>query len=165
MAKDLNKVQIIGRLGADPEMKFLATGKAVTNFTVACGRQWTTDGEKHEETEWFRVVAWDKLGEICNQYLTKGARVYIEGRQRTEKYTDREGIERFTVKLIASDMIMLDTKKAERHDDEGDDAPDDAPAAPPPPRTAPAHRAPVASARAVSRNQPQPIESDDDIPF
>ena len=77
--KDLNKVQLTGNLGGDPEMRYTPQGSAVTTFSVASGRTWRDrDGSQHEATEWFRIVAWDKLGEICNQYLTKGTRVYIE---------------------------------------------------------------------------------------
>ena len=80
MAKDLNKVMLTGYLGADPEMRYTPQGSAVTTFRVASGRTWkSADGTQHDDTEWFRIVAWDKLGEICNQYLTKGRQIYIEG--------------------------------------------------------------------------------------
>ena len=110
MAKDLNKVMLTGYLGADPEMRYTPQGSAVTTFRVASGRSWkSSDGSQHEETEWFRCVAWDKLGEICNQYLTKGTRVYVEGRLRTNKWQDKEtGQDRYSTEVIASDMIMLD---------------------------------------------------------
>lgn len=180
MAKDLNKVQLTGHLGADPEMRYTAQGSAVTTFRVASNRSWKDrEGGAHEETEWFRVVAWDKLGEICNQYLTKGTRVYVEGRLQTRKWTDREGQERYTTEVIAQDMIIL-SARGERGavpEIEGDfDEPEEAPAAPA--RRAPAApstgnggRSPAAAApsrtpaRGGARNQPQPIESDDDIPF
>ncbi len=176
MAKDLNKVQLTGHLGADPEMRYTAQGSAVTTFRVASNRTWRDkDGTPHEETEWFRIVAWDKLGEICNQYLTKGTRVYIEGRLQTRKWTDRDGQERYTTEVIAQDMIIL-SAKGERgpvpdHEPSYDE-PVDEPvrrASPPPaaaPRPAsngPAAR-PATSGRAPARNQPQPID-DEDIPF
>ncbi len=111
MAKDLNKVMITGRLGADPEMRYTPQGSAVTTFNVASGRTWkSNDGTSHDDTEWFRVVAWDKLGEICNQYLTKGTRVYVEGRLQTRKYQDRDGQPRTAVELIATDMIILSSR-------------------------------------------------------
>jgi single-strand DNA-binding protein len=182
MAKDLNKVQFTGHLGGDPEMRYTAQGSAVTNFRVASNRSWKDrDGGAHEDTEWFRVVAWDKLGEICNQYLTKGTRVYIEGRLQTRKYTDRDGQERYVSEVIAQDMIILSSRgergavpdtDADSYEDH-----DDAPVAPAPARRTPApasaapSRAPAAAApsrapaRGAGRNQPQPIESDDDIPF
>ena len=84
MSKDLNKVQLTGRLGKDPETKYTAQGNAVTQFTVASNRSWkTAEGDARDDTEWFTVVAWNKLGEICAQYLRKGSRVYIEGRLQT----------------------------------------------------------------------------------
>ena len=153
MAKDLNKVQLTGYLGADPDMRYTDQGSAVTTFRVASGRTWKDrDGNKHDDTEWFRVVAWDKLGEICNQYLNKGTRVYVEGRLQTRKWTDRDGQERYTTEVIAQDMIILSS----RGDREAimDEEPEEALAKP----AAPAKRLP-------SRNVPQPIESDDDIPF
>ncbi|MEI8166266.1 MAG: single-stranded DNA-binding protein [Chloroflexales bacterium] len=168
MARDLNKVQVIGRLGGDPEMRYTASGAAVTSFNVAAGRAWKdANGTPRDETEWFRCVAWDKLGEICNQYLTKGARVYVEGRLKTEKYTDKDGVERYSTKVILHDMIMLDSRRDAAPEIGDDDAPALNEEAPPP---AAAHRPVQAGPRrtgppAVSRNQPQPITSDDDIPF
>src|SRR5918912_4587419 len=86
MAKDLNKVVVIGHLGVDPELHSTQQGTLVATFRVAASRTWTdAAGTRQEETEWFRVVAWEKLGEICNQYLQKGARVYVEGRLQTRK--------------------------------------------------------------------------------
>ena len=169
MSKDLNKVQIIGRLGADPEMKYTPQGSAVTTFSVASGRAWKdTNGQKREETEWFRCVAWDKLAEICNQYLSKGARMYVEGRLKTRKYTDRDGIERYITEVVMIDMIMLDGRSGaagQGHDDEifGDDDEPPPPAAPARPFTG---AKPRTSAPPPLRNQPQPISSDlDEIPF
>ena len=113
MAKDLNKVMIIGRLGKDPEMRYTPGGSPVTTFSVAAGRQWKdADGETHEDTEWFRVVAWNKLAEICHQWLIKGSRVYIEGRMQTRQWQDQEGQTRYRTEVIASDMIMLDGRSA-----------------------------------------------------
>ena len=112
MARGLNKVQIIGNLGADPEMRFTPSGSAVTNFRVAVNRtRRGPDGNNVDETEWFRVVAWDspnyKLAEICDKYLRKGQSVYVEGRLQSRKYTDRDGVERTTVEIVANEMIML----------------------------------------------------------
>lgn len=120
MARDLNKVMLTGYLGADPEMRFTPQGSPVTTFSVASGRSWrSTDGTQHDATEWFRVVAWEKLAEICNQYLTKGTRVYVEGRLQTRKYTDREGQERYSTEVIATDMIILSSKRGEDGGDDG----------------------------------------------
>jgi single-strand DNA-binding protein len=111
MAKDLNKVMIIGRLGKDPEMRYTASGSPVTTFSVAAGRQWKDgNGEAREETEWFNVVTWNKLAEICNDHLRKASRVYIEGRLQTRQWQDQEGQTRYRTEVIASDMIMLDNK-------------------------------------------------------
>jgi single-strand DNA-binding protein len=111
MAKGLNKVQVIGYLGGDPDMRYTTSGSAVANFSIAVSRSWKDkSGQQNEETEWFRIVAWDKLGEICNEYLAKGSRVYIEGRLATRKWTDKEGNDRYTTEVVASDMIMLDSR-------------------------------------------------------
>jgi single-strand DNA-binding protein len=111
LGKDLNKVMLTGHLGQDPELRYTPQGSAVCTFRVAAGRTWTNSaGEKQEDTEWFRVVAWDKLGEICNQWLHKGDRVYIEGRLQTRKWTSEDGQDRWSTEVVASDMIMLTTK-------------------------------------------------------
>ena len=141
MAKDLNKVQLIGRLGADPELRYTQAGKAVTSFSVATGRSWKDgNGETQEATEWHRVIAWEKLGEICNEYLRKGSKVYIEGRLQTRKWEDKEGNDRWTTEIIANDMIMLDSKRDSGYQDE------------------------ERSAERPRRNVPEPID-DSDIPF
>lgn len=111
MAKDLNKVQFTGYLGADPEMRCTEQGGAVTTFRVASNRQVGSREERREETEWFGVVAWDKLGEICNQYLTKGTRVYIEGRLQTRTWIDRDGQKRYTTEVVAQDMLILSARE------------------------------------------------------
>ena len=102
MAKDLNKVMLTGRLGADPEMRYTPQGTAVTTFRVASNRSWnSSDGTAHDDTEWFRIVAWEKLGEICNQYLQKGTRVYVEGRLQTRKWQDKDtGQDRYLTEVV-----------------------------------------------------------------
>ncbi len=112
MAGGLNKVQIISNLGADPEMRALPSGGGVTNFRVAVGRNRRgADGAMVDETEWFRVVAFDsggyKLAEICHQFLRKGQKVYVEGRLQSRTYTDKDGVERTSVEIIAGEMLML----------------------------------------------------------
>jgi single-strand DNA-binding protein len=115
MSRGLNKVMIIGNLGQDPEMRYTPSGKPLTKFQMAANRSWTSsDGEKKTETEWFTVVAWGKLAEICNQYLTKGKQVYIEGRLHTRHWKDEEGISRSTVEVVAQEMIMLDGKPSDQ---------------------------------------------------
>jgi single-strand DNA-binding protein len=112
MARDLNKVQMTGRLGADPEMRYTPQGHAVTTFRAASNRSWrTAEGEAHEDTEWFRVVAWNKLAEICNQWLSKGSRVYVEGRMQTRQWQDQEGQTRYQTEVIAIDIIILDSRR------------------------------------------------------
>nr|MBA3470024.1 single-stranded DNA-binding protein [Herpetosiphonaceae bacterium] len=162
MAKDLNKVQLTGRLGADPEMRFTPQGSAVTTFRVASNRSWkTTEGEQKEDTEWFSIVAWNKLAEICNQYLAKGSRVYIEGRSQTRSWEDTaSGQTRYKTEIIANDMIILDGRRdgvayngaAEDVDDSWDSAPEPTQAPAPAPRRQPAPAAaPVSAAPAPAR--------------
>ncbi|CCF82777.1 single-stranded DNA-binding protein [Nitrolancea hollandica] len=107
--RDLNKIQIIGNLGRDPEMRYTPGGTPVTEFSVAVNRppRRGQDGQATEETDWFRVVCWDKLAEITDQYLKKGSRVYIEGRLQIRKYTGNDGVDRTSVEIIARDMLML----------------------------------------------------------
>lgn len=105
----LNKIMIIGNVGTDPEMRFTPTGNSVTSFRVATSRMYTaSDGERKQETEWFTVVAWKKLAESCNQFLTKGQRVYVEGNVRTRNWEGRDGQKRTTVEVIANRVLFLD---------------------------------------------------------
>lgn len=106
--RSLNKVQLIGNLTRDPELRYTPQGTAVCTFSVATNRQWTTDsGEKKEDAEFHRIVAWSKLAEICSQMLNKGVRVYVEGRLQTRNWTGQDGNERTTTEIVASDMITL----------------------------------------------------------
>ena len=110
--KSLNKVQLIGNLTKDPELKYTPTGVAVATFTVATNRSWTTDtGEKKDEADFNRVVAWNKLAEICGQLLKKGRKVYVEGRLSTRSYQDKDGQTRYVTEVVISDMILLDSKR------------------------------------------------------
>jgi single-strand DNA-binding protein len=112
MARGLNKVMIIGNLGRDPEMKYTQTGTPVTQFSVAVSRsRKSPDGQQIDETEWFRVVAWERLAETCNEYLRKGSKVYIEGRLQTRKWTGQDGQERTTVEVVANEMLLLDPRQ------------------------------------------------------
>jgi len=107
----LNKVQIIGNLGADPEMRFTANGQAVSTFNVAVNRRYQTrDGERREETEWVRCVAWAKLAELVSQYVTKGSQIYVEGRMQTRQWEDKEGQRRYTTEVVANDVQFLDRR-------------------------------------------------------
>jgi single-strand DNA-binding protein len=126
MARGLNKVLIIGRVGRDPEMRYTPSGRPVTTFSVGTSRTWTTaDGERRTETEWFNVVAWSSLAEICKQYLTKDRLVYIEGRLQTRHWEDQEGNKHSATEIVASEMIVLEerreTNQAASEYDEGDE--------------------------------------------
>jgi single-strand DNA-binding protein len=106
----MNKMLVIGNLGGDPEMRYTPSGQAVTNFTVATNRKYTAaDGESKEETEWFRVSAWGRLAETCNQYLAKGRKVYVEGRLRSRSYETRDGQTRFENEIVANDVRFIGT--------------------------------------------------------
>ncbi|MFH1006485.1 MAG: single-stranded DNA-binding protein [Candidatus Latescibacterota bacterium] len=111
MAKGtVNKAILIGRLGADPELKYTPSGSAVVNFTMATDESWKdASGAKQERTEWHRIVAWRKLAEICGEYLKKGSRVYIEGQLQTRSW-EQDGVKRYTTEIVARDMQMLDAK-------------------------------------------------------
>lgn len=109
----LNRIFLIGNLGKDPVMAFTQEGKAYTRFTLAVNRyRGKEGGERQEETEWFNIVAWDRLGEICGNYLHKGSKVFIEGRMQSRKYNDNSGAERTIWEVVANDMRMLDPKQS-----------------------------------------------------
>ncbi|RMG89391.1 MAG: single-stranded DNA-binding protein [Chloroflexi bacterium] len=127
MARGLNKVMIIGHVGREPEMRYTPSGRPVTSFSVATSRTWTTaDGERREETEWFNVVAWGTLAEICKTHLTKGQQVYVEGRLQTRGWEDENGKKHFRTELVANEMILLGDRR-NAYDDypEDSDNPED----------------------------------------
>ena len=105
----INKVILIGRLGSDPEVRYTPSGVAVANFNIATSEEWKDkdSGEKKERTEWHRIVAWRRLGEICGEYLSKGKQVYVEGRLQTRDWEDRDGNKRYTTEIVASDVQFL----------------------------------------------------------
>src|SRR5204862_5642660 len=109
MAKSVNKVILVGRLGRDPELKYTSGGTPFCRFSMATDDSWTDkgSGERSERTEWHNIVVWDKLAEICNNYLTKGRLVYIEGSLQTREWDDKEGVKRKTTEVRARDMVML----------------------------------------------------------
>ena len=128
----LNKVMIIGNLGADPEMRYMADGTALTTFRVASTRNFSSaDGERKEETEWFSVTAWRKLAEQCSQFLQKGRRVYVEGRLKTRSWDTPEGEKRYRTEVVADQVLFLDRAGAapfsEQHESVGDLEPEDIP--------------------------------------
>ena len=108
MSRGLNKAMIIGHLGRDPEMRYTPSGRPVTTFSVACNRSWSTaDGEHHTETEWFNIVAWGSLAEVCKEHLAKGQQVYVEGRLQTRRWEDSKGCEHTSIEIVANEMMML----------------------------------------------------------
>ena len=113
MARSLNKVQLIGNLTRDPELRYTSQGTAVCSFGLATNRAWTADdGVKHEEAEFHRIVAWNKLAELCAQLLFKGRKTYVEGRLQTRQWTGQDGNQRQTTEIVISDMIILDSRQA-----------------------------------------------------
>ncbi|MDX3775019.1 single-stranded DNA-binding protein [Chromatiaceae bacterium AAb-1] len=112
MARGINKVILIGNLGNDPEVRYMPQGGAVANITVATSESWTdkATNERKEQTEWHRVVIYQRLAEIAGEYLRKGSKVYIEGRLKTRKWQDQQGVERYTTEIVANDLQMLDSR-------------------------------------------------------
>ena len=112
MARSLNRVQLIGNLTRDPELRYTPSGTAVCSFSIATNRNWTTDtGEKKDEVEFHRIVAWAKLAELCSQFLTKGRKVFGEGRLQTRSWTAQDGTQKQTTEIVISDMILLDPRR------------------------------------------------------
>lgn len=108
MARDLNKVQLTGRLGADPTLRRTSQGSLISTFRIASNRSWrSSSGAAHEETEWVHVVAWDQLADLCQSSLSKGAHIYIEGRLKTRQWAEADGRQRMTTEVIASEIILL----------------------------------------------------------
>jgi len=112
-SRSLNKVQLIGNLTRDPELRYTPQGTAVCTFGLATNRAWTTEaGEKREETEFHRIVAWNKLAELCSQLLFKGRRVFVEGRLQTRSWVGQDGNQRQVTEIVIEDMIILDSRRA-----------------------------------------------------
>jgi len=106
----INKAILIGNLGGNPEVRYTQTGTAVTSFNLATTETWVKDNKKEEKTEWHRIVAFGRLGEICGEYLSKGSKVYIEGRIQTRQWDDKDGNKRYTTEIVAREMKMLSPK-------------------------------------------------------
>ncbi|HIE25619.1 MAG TPA: single-stranded DNA-binding protein [Anaerolineales bacterium] len=109
----LNRVQLMGNLGQDPEAHFTPTGKQVVKFSLAVSNRWKKEGEVQEHTEWINIEAWGRLAEICNEYLHKGSLVFVEGRIKTDKYQDDNDVTRYFTKVVINQMQMLDKKPAD----------------------------------------------------
>lgn len=114
-SRGVNKVIIVGNLGNDPEVKYTASGSAITNITVATSESWKDkqSGEKKESTEWHKVSFFGRLAEIAGEYLRKGSKVYVEGSLRTRKWQDQQGVERYTTEIVAEEMQMLDGRSGD----------------------------------------------------
>lgn len=126
MARGLNKVMIIGSLGRDPELRYTPSGRPVASFSVATSRTWTSsEGERREETEWFNVVAWGNLAEICKTHLNKGQQVYVEGRLQTRGWEDDNGTRHYRTELVANEMILLGDRRNVHDFDNSDDTDED----------------------------------------
>ncbi|SRR5258708_5016716 len=161
-ARSLNKVQLIGNLTRDPDLRYTPTGAAVCTIGLATSRAWTTDaGEKREEVEYHRIVAWRKLAEICGQYLVKGKKVYLEGHLMTRKYTTQDGQEKTITEIVMDDMIMLDSKRSADEEMGTTRQPVSKPAHVASPKASEAKKETQADGQEVDETQVSP----DDIPF
>ncbi|HAU02640.1 MAG: single-stranded DNA-binding protein [Porticoccaceae bacterium] len=163
MARGINKVIIVGNCGQDPETRYLPSGGAVTNISIATSEAWKdkTSGEQQERTEWHRVVFFNRLGEIAGEYLKKGSKVYVEGSLRTRKWQGQDGSDRYTTEIVASEMQMLDSRGGQ----EGGYSPQQDSGGYQ--QQAPQQRqAPQQQNQAPQQQAPQGMDSfDDDIPF
>ena len=138
MARGINKVILVGNLGNDPETRYMPSGGAVTNITIATSESWKDKqtGQQQERTEWHKVVFFNRLAEIAGEYLTKGSKVYIEGQLRTRKW-DKGGVDMYTTEIVASEMQMLDSKSSSPQQGAQQQAPQQAPQPQAPPQQAP----------------------------
>ena len=154
MARGVNKVIIVGNCGQDPETRFMPSGGAVTNLSIATSESWKdkSSGEQQERTEWHRVVFFNRLAEIAGEYVKKGSKLYVEGSLRTRKWQGQDGQDRYTTEIVASEMQMLDSRGAQSG---GYDAPQQG-----------GYQAPAAQAPQQPQQASQSMDSfDDDIPF
>jgi single-strand DNA-binding protein len=158
----VNKVIIIGNLGKDPEVRYLPSGSAICNITVATSRQWKdkTSGERQEETEWHRITFFDRMAEIAGEYLKKGRPVYVEGRLKTRKYTDKDGVEKYATDIVATEMQLLGGREGG-----GGGGSDDGGGMGNAPRSAPAAAPRQAPSKPAAKSATGFDDMDDDIPF
>lgn len=156
MARGVNKVIIVGNLGQDPEVRYLPQGGAVANLSIATSESWKdkATGEMKEQTEWHRVVIYQRLAEIAGEYLRKGSKVYLEGKLKTRKWTDKDGVERYTTEIVANELQMLDGKQDGQQQARQQSAPTPA-------------QQPRQQAQAQQQRAPMepPIDFDSDVPF
>ena len=131
--RGINKVILIGNLGKDPELRYTSNGRAVSNFSMATNETWRNkDGDRQEMTEWHRIVAWGRLAEICNQYLRKGSKVYIEGHLQTRSREGQDGQRLYTTEIVVHDMQMLDSRQNGGDEYAGNESNNDPQGSPPP---------------------------------
>lgn len=159
MARSLNRVELIGNLTRDPELRYTPQGTAVCTMGIATNRTWQTEnGEKKEDVEFHRVIAWNKLAELCSQLLTKGRKVYVEGRLQTRSWTAQDGTQKSLTEIVINDMLILDSKRSV--DVEGvDDIPEEEPSP---------EAAKPAEEKKEKKGKKEQVEEDinpDDIPF
>lgn len=181
MARGVNKVILIGNLGSDPEVRYMPQGGAVANITMATSESWTDKqtNEKKEQTEWHRVVFYGKLAEIVGEYTRKGSKIYVEGKLRTRKWQDQQGVERYTTEIIGNELQLLDGRDNSQGGQGGapqggyNQAPTNQAPRNQPPRNQPQQQA-FNQPQQGGFNQPQgaqrgpmdpPVDFDDDIPF
>jgi single-strand DNA-binding protein len=162
----VNKVIIVGNCGRDPEVRYLPSGSAIANVTVATSRQWKdkTSGERQEETEWHRITFFDRMAEIAGEYLKKGRPVYVEGRLKTRKYTDKDGVEKYATDIIATDMQLLGGREGGGGGGTGAGG-EDTGEAPRPQRSAPPARSTPPAGKPAAKSSTGFDDMDDDIPF
>ena len=164
MARGINKVILIGNAGADPELRYTPGGSAVSNFSIATNESWTnSSGERQERTEWHRIVVWGRLAEICNQYLRKGSKVYIEGKLQTSSWEGQDGVKRYTTEVVAREMQLLDSR-SDMDGNYGGGTPQSQQAAPQPQAGA-TTTAPAQGQGGTSESDSPPYTADDDLPF
>ncbi len=162
MARSLNRVQLIGNLTRDPELRYTPQGTAVVTIGLATNRGWTTEsGEKKEEVEYHRIIAWNKLAELCSQLLTKGRKIYVEGRLSTRSWTAQDGQQKSLTEIVIDDMIILDSKRegssAVKDEDYSQDAPRE--------EDSKSAKKAVKKEEAVAEEAPSEDINPDDIPF
>ena len=161
MARSLNRVQLIGNLTRDPELRYTPSGTAVCSFGLATNRSWTTDtGEKHEEAEFHNIVSWNKLAELCSQFLVKGRKVYVEGRLSTRSWQGQDGQQRNRTEVVIDDMILLDSRRVGEETSASAAAPTEDAAVPQPAKKS-VPKQPAAASKSQSED-PQKEEKTDD---
>ncbi len=160
----VNKVIIVGNLGKDPEVRYMPSGSAICTVSIATSRQWKdkTSGERQEETEWHRVTFFERMAEIAGEYLKKGRSVYVEGRLKTRKYTDKDGVEKYSTEIVATDMQLLGGREGGGGDMGGGDMGE---RSSPAPRSAPPARNAPAASKPAAKSATGFDDMDDDIPF